>query len=297
MSYDLHFTSSQETPPNAADLRAYFEGRPGYQVNEDRVAYENPRTGVYFSFQLVDPAQAEPGEVPIAFNINYFRSGVFALEAEPELKALTETFALEVRDPQREGMGTGPYSSEGFLRGWERGNASAHQACLQAIDAPALFDLPTSVTRGLWRWNFERERYNEQLESTDAPCFVPTMFLMRRVAPPASAFTATVWAQAMPLALPRVDVILTASEPNAPLRLIPWAEVEPLLAPWPRRGADASFEFEGRRTTMGVEHWLIDAPQPALAALLDNAGVVEKVVRLRADQVLDRELVAAARPG
>jgi hypothetical protein len=88
---------------------------------------------VYFSFDYTDAKDVDPEEIEeqpndglvptgLSFNINYIRPHFFGLEAEPELAALIEHFSFLIDDPQRQGMGRGKYSREGFLRGWNAGN-------------------------------------------------------------------------------------------------------------------------------------------------------------------------------
>ncbi|QCP52451.1 hypothetical protein FAZ95_25110 [Trinickia violacea] len=88
MSYDLFFTLPADVAQD--DVEAYFRQRRCYRV-DGGATYENPDTGVYFSFAV------DEGEVPneqgtgpqrrIAFNLNYFRPHIFGLEAEPEVSA------------------------------------------------------------------------------------------------------------------------------------------------------------------------------------------------------------------
>lgn len=300
MSYDLYFRARRLPAPSVADLRRHFGARPRYQEGESGYFYEDTATGVYFSFDLrgaTGDAPADPAAVPLAFNINFFRPHVFALEAEPEVRALCDAFGLDVVDPQADGMGEGPYSREGFLRGWNAGNAFAHRVCLTHESGPGtIFHLPAAQNRGIWLWNSGRERYLDLLGSLEMlPCFVPTVFMFTREAGPPRAFSAVVWSEAMPLAVPRVDYVLAMRERGDPVRLIPWEEIAPHLARWTHRPADFTFVLDRQESALGLEHWLVEEPQEELALLLDQGGVAERLVRLVADQVLDRELVDAAR--
>ncbi|MFM0009145.1 MULTISPECIES: hypothetical protein [Paraburkholderia] len=47
--------------------------------------------------------------------MNYFRPHDFGLEAEPEVRFFINRFEPQVQDPQKDGMGNGPYSTKGLL--------------------------------------------------------------------------------------------------------------------------------------------------------------------------------------
>src|SRR5262249_13135627 len=152
-----------------------------------------------------------------SFNINYLRPHVFGLEAEIELSALVARFAPRIRDPQRDGMGDGPYTPEGFLRGWNAGNRFGCEAMAfgAGLQRPGL---PAATLERVWRWNYAKDAYQERLATIElVPCFVPTVDIVRSVEP-SELFTVVIWGDAMPLALPEVDAILIAAKP---LRLLP----------------------------------------------------------------------------
>src|SRR5436190_23953911 len=111
MSYDLYFCATDDRQPlTLSDLRAFFGARPHYQMNPGQAWYQNEDTHVYFSFEhsdddgTVEPHPARYSNV--MFNMNFLRPHVFALEAEPEVRAFVEAFELAVDDPQ-EGMNGG----------------------------------------------------------------------------------------------------------------------------------------------------------------------------------------------
>jgi len=161
MSYDLYLSSPSLT---LESFSGYFSGRrsyeePGWYVNED--------TGVYFSFAFSETGEDDP-EAPgamqsrhVAFNLNYFRPHVFGLEAEPEVAAFVAAFNCALHDPQLEGMGDGPYSREGFLRGWNAGNAFGYRAIGDKIDPATVLTVEDSAIEAVWRWNAGLSRLNE----------------------------------------------------------------------------------------------------------------------------------------
>ncbi len=161
MRYDLFFTS-----PNIpeADFNAYFAGRPFYELTSGQAFYTNQETGVYFSFEYSEP-ESEGGEEPggsVAFNMNYYRPHYFALEAESEVTRFVGYFGCSIYDPQMDGMEEGPYSPEGFIKGWNAGNAFGYRAVLKSNkDQPPPFTKKTAELEAAWLWNFHRQKQQE----------------------------------------------------------------------------------------------------------------------------------------
>src|SRR4030095_11660757 len=91
-----------------------------------------------------------------------FGQHTFGREAEPVVTDFVRNFDLLVDDPQSEGMGQGEYSPEGFLRGWNAGNAAGYRALfeMQAREDPAGIEydaLPAADREAVWRWNYGKE--------------------------------------------------------------------------------------------------------------------------------------------
>jgi hypothetical protein len=261
MSYDLFL---RELPSDVLD---WLGEREHYGVSDTQAAYHNENTGVYFTFD-----QADDG---LAFNLNYFRPHVFGLEAEREVTALVEKFRPEIEDPQSEGMGEGPYSPEGFLRGWNAGNLFAHRV-MRSHQEEAPLTLPAATLEWVWRWNYEKEHYQDELNTAEmVSCFVPTIWLLSRPSEPARVLTACVWGEAMPIALPEVDVVLVVGQP---IRLL-----------WRAELAAAVEKYEHRE-----RHCLLEYRKPPLdliraieAHAFEDAG---RPTRLSPDSVLTREV-------
>src|SRR5262249_15239827 len=159
--YDLFFRS-----PDASLTPAQFEGhflfRPNYQVNSGHAFYENEDTGVYFSFDLTEDDSEDSTSSHASFNLNYYRPHFFGLEAAPAVAAFVERCRLHVEDPQVNGMGTGPFTSEGFLKGWNAGNLFGYQALQDSGRIP-----PAYTTAGLeqaWKWNVHRTKLQNQFD-------------------------------------------------------------------------------------------------------------------------------------
>jgi hypothetical protein len=312
MSYDLYFRPRQgRSLPSPAELRDYFDDRPHYEASDTNAHYSNDDTGVYFTFDFHDEplTKTDEGAVEgngpgLSFNINFFRPHVFGLEAAPELKALVETFDLLVEDPQAEGMGSGEFSVEGFLRGWNAGNRFGHQALFSMDEGPREVDvLPAAEIERCWRWNYQRDAL---VDHFDESLFVPRIMFLRH---DGRVVSFVVWGDAIPLALPRVDFLLLfrkdlseapadAEEPD--LALVPWSawqEVEPhapVERPTPGKHA-ALLTDPG--CVLIAERWQWEnGPHPALLDFFRRAPrSAEKPQGLAVDQILDAELVEECR--
>ncbi len=277
MSYDLYLRT--ETPRST--VRTWFAQR-GYAVNTEQALYENDNTGVYFTFWLSE----EGGKTCAAFNLNYFRPDIFALEAAPELAAFIRNFHASIEDPQSEGMGDGPYSAEGFLRGWNAGNGFAAKVMVDR--GASAVALPRATNQAVWMWNVSREAYMDLLGSIEMiGVFVPTAMIMEVDGAPC---TAVIWGEAMPIALPHVDWIISVGpeEDQAP-KWIRYAEIEGLLGAAVQR-EDYTFELDGGKWFTGFSHHLVEKPSPELVAALNEKGVDLEAERLSPGDVLDAEL-------
>lgn len=148
MSYDLFLTSSRLCPDAFAQ---YFSQRPNY---EQPGWYVNPDTGVYFQFEFQQP-EPDEGRLDenVAFSLNYFRPHTFGLEAEPEVAAFVAAFGCTIHDPQFEGMGDGPYSADGFLRGWNKGNAFGYASIAPRGGLADVLLADKAQIERVWRWN------------------------------------------------------------------------------------------------------------------------------------------------
>ena len=135
----------------------------------------------------------------VAFNLCYWRPHVFGLEAEPEVARFVERFDLEVLDEQQPDEGH-VYSAGRFLEGWNEGNEAGYQVGAAVHpDAPTL---PTSEIRRCWEWN--RCVIERQASSLGERVFVAKIAFLREGGVVQSYAT---WADAMPILLPRVDLV------------------------------------------------------------------------------------------
>lgn len=258
MSYDLSF----EPPLGPEEFHDYFSSRPPYEVAAHEASYLNESTGVYFSFG--------DAEGRASFHLHYFRPHIFALEAEPEVAAFVENFGLEVDDTQIHGMGQGPYSSEGFLRGWSAGNLFGIRAILSREGASDVDVLPTREIERCWRWNFRRDFLQRELGED---FFVPKIAFLRWEC---EVRTCVVWPDSMAIALPPVDLLVNE------FTLVPSSALPPCGE---QRTGEIPYRLIAHRVEPIVSFF---RRQPARRGKIDD---------LPPDQVLNAELVERARRG
>jgi hypothetical protein len=215
MSYDLFFKPKGDASPDKQKFIEYFQGRPNYEVSDTQAVYSNEETGVYFVFDFEEAKgeDADSHDSALAFNLNYFRPHVFALEAENEVEALVRKFSLLVEDPQVDGTGEGEFSAKQFISGWAKGNESACQSFLREPDPARIFTLPTSQIETAWRWNGLRQALQDRL---GLRIFVPKISFMKR---DGGVGTFVVWSDAVSMALPDVDYLVLYRRELAPRRL------------------------------------------------------------------------------
>jgi len=215
MSFDLHLESPRLTPDDFVD---YFSNRLDYQCDDTHAIYDNPDTGVYFSFDFDDepPDDEEDGDsqnYPVLFNLNYNRPHFFGLEAEQEVAAFVQHFNCSIHDPQMEGMKDGPYTRGGFLKSWNAGNEFGYRACLR--DPSVIEQLQTRPTQELekvWRWNLQRR---ERSDALTRDLFIPkiTYNLVD-----GECLSTCAWIDAISARIPRVDALVIPRAALAPRR-------------------------------------------------------------------------------
>lgn len=305
MSYDLFFYSSPKEKADPRSLLEYFGRRPNYRIEAHQAIYENPNSGVYFIWDIGirngDPtkapvddqdAQLDPrGEPAAQLILNYLRPHIFGLEAEPEVTAFVETFHLPLHDPQVGGMGDGPYSRDGFLNGWNKGNQVAYKTF---VADPAfrsggeIHSLPREQINRFWKWNLGVPALQKSLGDS---VFVPSIFFL---AEGGSVRSFVIWVDAIPAALPEVDLFLIPREDLAPRRL--WVfkspdkvlakpeEVYPLLEQYPPVEAPLRYRLLNYSALpTGLGEYV--SSLPAITGKLGGVPV---------DRVLDEEEISAA---
>ncbi|WP_394825758.1 hypothetical protein [Pendulispora albinea] len=291
MSYDLFFRARGPRVPSMEDMRTWFEKRPHYlfhgTADSGQAGYENEATGVYFQFdfEAVDHDPDAPPVLPIAFNMNFFRPHVFALEAEPEVAAFVRHFDLGVEDPQS-AIPSADYDTEGFLRGWDKGNRAAYRIMIgdgarpprQGNDA-SLWTLPSADIARTWRWNFGKGALAERMDRELIACFVPTILYLRSDMAPGRVLRAVAWDGSCGILLPEVDLVVRSSDEDG-LGYIWMQDLAAALPP--------SSEWPDPRARVLSEELLGDAHRARMTSLFRPF----QGARLEPSQVLDAELVA-----
>jgi hypothetical protein len=287
MSYDLNF--SFPTPVARRDVEAWFRKRRNYEVHDSAV-YQNGDTGVYFVFNFENDASQPDVLQRIAFNLNYFRPHVFGLEAEPEVRAFIERFEPQMDDPQSNGMGAGPYSTEGFLAGWNHGNAFGYQSILpQQKSQDGLVALPEAKFEAIWRWNHALPDVQSEFGES---VFVPRIMMFKV---DGALRSVAVWGDGIPTLLPDVDAVLVYRDELAPKPLfrqkvkdhclIAPEQLDAVLTPL----ADEGYALKVRTPTY------IDAPKAVRSFIGKLRKTAARLEGVAMDGVLSEELFARYR--
>ena len=213
MSYDLYLYPERY---NQVEIADWFSQRRNYELRGDGVYYFNPETGVYFSFYFetapaVDEMGCECSEVKaphIAFNINFYRPHIFGLEAEPEIAAFVKAFNCRIEDPQMDGVGDGPYSRDGFLSGWNKGNRFGYEAIAShGGDGRTVYANGDKIEKS-WTWNYNRQTHQAAMSLQAEDVFVPSVLWGRRPGSDAPLSFVT-WTLNVPTIIPSfVDALL-----------------------------------------------------------------------------------------
>jgi hypothetical protein len=210
VSYDLFFTSPKIT---LEQFENYFSDNPRYEVNNGQAWYTNEDTGVYFLFEHNDEPQSDEDGIDhsVAFNMNYYRPHYFALEAEPEIRRFIESFNCSIHDYQNSGMDNGPYSREGFLRGWNSGNDFGYSAILGRDDAmDVVFSKPSAELEQIWKWNYSKQKMQEDFQED---IFIPRIMFMLVNGKLGSV---CVWPDGISTLIPSVDFLYVPRKELAP---------------------------------------------------------------------------------
>ncbi|HWE73760.1 MAG TPA: hypothetical protein VG328_11420 [Stellaceae bacterium] len=280
MSYSLflHF----EPRIRRAEFLTYFARRRHYKAAKDRVSYTNEDTGVYFWIkpQYGRDLLLRQAVKSAEFEVNYNRPSFFGREAEKQLSGIVAALQPRIDDPQMEGMGEGPYSGDGFLRGWNFGNRFAIQQMVLKEADNKIATMPEADLHAAWDWNFRCAERRDYLK-------------LRHYAPPVLFWRidgrvqrVVVWGESMPIMLPRVEYVIVAREiGKARVSLVPWIEIVEIA----RRAG-----FDARKEPLELRYL---TPPPLIVDWAANLPLIDLKAyeRLPAHRILDEELVAAAR--
>jgi hypothetical protein len=276
MSYDLYLDFKSRV--RMEDIFEFFLARANYKANGSQIIYENGLTGVYFMLNFSEEKKGflRKNDIKAHININYCRPSFFGLEAEIEIADLLKRFPCQIHDPQMNGMGDGPYSREGFLRGWNAGNEFGIEAVLSQSSDPILH-LPSSQLHKTWHWNYSRPLRQARCGNRQFVPQVLYMLISGRVR------TVAVWGDALPAILPEVDFILLARQENgnSVFGYMPWDEVTDLLNANGYHCETDGFNLDYTAPPARVGDFIRDFT-PA-----DRS----ELTRLSPDRILDEELV------
>jgi hypothetical protein len=278
MSYSLflHF----KPRPRLGDMLQYFASRKHYKAAKDRVSYQNEDTGVYFWLKLRCSRDFRLRQTIVSaeFEMNYHRPSFFGIEAEKELSAFVAAFQPRIEDPQMEGMDTGPYSGEGFLRGWNFGNRFAIQQIVAKKSDGKIASMPAADLRAAWEWNLQIGNRRNGCNLRDY--VLPILFW--RI--DGGIYRVIVWRDSMAVSMPRVDYVVVAKEvggrPQA--GLVAWSAFIDFAE---HAGFDTSKE--------PVELRYLTAP-PAIVDWATKIPLIDlkTTERLLPYQIIDKELIA-----
>jgi len=276
---DLFFT----TGVSWTRVQEHFAARNHYAIDNYQVTYEHPETGTTFFLDF------EPSKIPLVgkrmgsaeFTLNYGRPSYFGIEAEIELSAFIAVFKPRIHDPQMYGMSDGPYSTEGFLRGWNFGNQFAVSRVLASQGDPDLPTLPMAALRKVWAWNYAAPAETHRLRDRR---FVPSIsFILRE-----DQFrTCVIWPTGMPISLPHVDYVFIGFMVDREKRvgLVPWAEVVEILNRARFDTTKDPIEVEYFNTPEIINRWIASIPEVDMSKL--SGGPLHGMI--------DEEILAAAR--
>ena len=286
MSYDLYITSPKIS---LDDFSAYFASNARYKVENRQAFYSNDETGVYFSFDhnSEEPQEEDDIEHSVAFNINYYRPHYFALEAEPEVGRFIEHFNCAIRDVQNSGMENGPYSREGFLRGWNAGNEFGYHAILACDDSHGpIYSRPTADLERIWRWNTVKEQRQAAFKED---IFVPRIMFMTF---DGSLGSVCVWPDGISTLIPQVDFLYLPRKELAPKKLFKTQEEDFCVVP--RKDFPEFFDYYATED-FEVKSFKLpapDTPQIVKDYVKKLKPFTGEVARIGFDSVLNAELVS-----
>ncbi len=279
MSYDLDLFF--EPAVQRRRVLEHFAARKHFTIDGDKIAYEHPDTGVYFSMRLhcAKSVLFQRTVVGAEFEINYNRPSFFGLEAEKELSVFVAAFQPRIEDQQMHGMDEGPYSGRGFLDGWNFGNIFTVRSQLVRDPHGEILSLPAAELRDAWAWNYECAGRRDRFERSAFVPFVWFLVVEGRVR------RAALWPEGRPILLPKVDLVVVGRVVDGKKRfgLASWAEVEDIVR---RAGFNAAND--------PVDIRYLVKPQP-IADWLAQVPMLAKIQYVEPHQILDDELIAAAR--
>jgi hypothetical protein len=216
MSFDLYFCWLKKERLDFEAVATWAVGIENFSRKGSQLWYENPKTGVYFSFDF-DPQGSETLEnspVPneyfdsgLSFGLNLNRPSFFGYEAMPFVERLAKRFGLCIVDPQvdaDEPVLMTEIDSKSLTDSWLKHNK---WAILTLIKDPSFSNplrMPTAASLYLWR-------YREAKEDLERACgdeiYVPHLVPVHRkgTTKVGRAVTCT---QGVPIIIPEAEWVI-----------------------------------------------------------------------------------------
>ena len=215
MSFDLYFCWRKDERINFEEVKAWAIGCGNFKLADAQLWYENPKTGVYFSFNFETPGSPEdspriPGgyfDSGLSFNLNYNRPSYFGLEALPIVETLAARFALSVFDPQA--VGDEPeiltdVRSESLVQSWLKHNGWATLALATNEKSSKLLRMAPSASLYLWKFRQAKDALQEKCGDG---IFVPSLVPVRKKGS-TSVGRAFTYTQGLPMIVPESEWVL-----------------------------------------------------------------------------------------
>jgi hypothetical protein len=238
MDYSLAFQAnnrSEEIP--LQKIKDYFQERQNFSVSDLQALYSNLNTGVYFTFEYRGNRETEnTGILPVVFKIPYGKAHIFVLEAESELGDFIRNFDLKISDPFGNKESYQDYAELDFYRGWNVGNEEYYRDALKDTPLNTIYSLPVALMEKIWRWNYH---VAEMQAEQGKELFIPKVLMIDYQS---RLYSAAVWTDGQPIALPRVDKLILYRRSLAPgwhfgqhedIALADFSALEPLLKGYP----------------------------------------------------------------
>jgi hypothetical protein len=143
----------------------------------------------------------------------------------------------------------------------------------------SIASMPADRLRAAWAWNYRLAEHRRR----NPDCFVPTIRFFRIDRP---ANTVVAWGDGMPVLLPKIDYVLVGRSVSGEPRfgLASWSEVAEIIE---RAGfgiTNDPLKLAYLTTPPPIANWVARIP------MID----IDALERLRPDQILDDEIIAAA---
>lgn len=200
MSYRLYLCHRQDKPTfdEVCALRKVDE-RWGW--NDRRFTFRHKETEVIVDLSYCEhDLEGFEGRVWAIVGLRLGMPRVYGRQAIEVLAALVERFPSEVVDPQQDSE-IREFDLETLPRAWDKAN-EAFFAALAPDQAARYLPMASAQRELMWRWNSTR---NQRQAALQLDVFVPMIAPWVRQG---QLVTAVVWSDAIPILLPKVDLVV-----------------------------------------------------------------------------------------